>query len=85
MNIVLIFRDVKDGLEDGLEDGPAEEYPFKFSWRMLWMFTGPGWLMSIAYLDPGNIEADLQVSRQEIFLGKKNWVGNLVWPNSILV
>merc|ERR1719422_1714063 len=27
---------------------------------MLWKFTGPGWLMSIAYLDPGNIEADLQ-------------------------
>ncbi len=31
-----------------------------FSWRVLWAFTGPGWLMSIAYLDPGNIEADLQ-------------------------
>ena len=26
----------------------------------LWAFTGPGWLMSIAYLDPGNLEADLQ-------------------------
>uniref|UniRef100_A0A7S1WR22 Uncharacterized protein n=1 Tax=Alexandrium catenella TaxID=2925 RepID=A0A7S1WR22_ALECA len=23
-------------------------------------FTGPGWLMSIAYIDPGNLEADLQ-------------------------
>ena len=22
--------------------------------------TGPGWLMSIAYIDPGNLEADLQ-------------------------
>ena len=43
------------------DDASAEEYPFKFSWRMLWKFTGPGWLMSIAYLDPGNIEADLQV------------------------
>ena len=31
-----------------------------FSFRTLWVFTGPGWLMSIAYLDPGNIEADLQ-------------------------
>ena len=28
--------------------------PFKFSWRALWAFTGPGWLMSIAFLDPGN-------------------------------
>ena len=26
----------------------------------LWKFSGPGWLMSIAYLDPGNLEADLQ-------------------------
>lgn len=31
-----------------------------FSWRALWLFTGPGWLMSIAYLDPGNIESDMQ-------------------------
>ncbi|XP_048455247.1 natural resistance-associated macrophage protein 2-like [Rhincodon typus] len=31
-----------------------------FSFRKLWMFTGPGFLMSIAYLDPGNIESDLQ-------------------------
>jgi natural resistance-associated macrophage protein len=28
--------------------------------RKLWAFTGPGFLMSIAYLDPGNIESDLQ-------------------------
>ncbi|KAI9579231.1 hypothetical protein GQX74_004703 [Glossina fuscipes] len=31
-----------------------------FSWHKLWAFTGPGFLMSIAYLDPGNIESDLQ-------------------------
>lgn len=31
-----------------------------FSFRTLWAFTGPGWLMSMAYLDPGNLEADLQ-------------------------
>ncbi|KAJ0404097.1 hypothetical protein P43SY_000881 [Pythium insidiosum] len=31
-----------------------------FSWRRFWAFTGPGWLMSMAYLDPGNLEADLQ-------------------------
>jgi hypothetical protein len=31
-----------------------------FSFRVLWAFTGPGFLMSIAYLDPGNIESDLQ-------------------------
>ncbi|CAJ0580854.1 unnamed protein product, partial [Mesorhabditis spiculigera] len=32
----------------------------RFSFRKLWKFTGPGFLMSIAYLDPGNIESDLQ-------------------------
>ncbi|XP_014203537.1 protein Malvolio [Copidosoma floridanum] len=32
----------------------------RFSFRTLWAFTGPGFLMSIAYLDPGNIESDLQ-------------------------
>lgn len=35
-------------------------YKFKLSWRKLWAFMGPGWLMSLAYLDPGNLEADLQ-------------------------
>uniref|UniRef100_A0A915PXQ7 Uncharacterized protein n=1 Tax=Setaria digitata TaxID=48799 RepID=A0A915PXQ7_9BILA len=36
----------------------------KFSFRKLWAFTGPGFLMSIAYLDPGNIESDLQSGSQ---------------------
>ncbi|KAL2895092.1 Metal transporter Nramp2 [Bienertia sinuspersici] len=31
-----------------------------FSWKKLWLYTGPGILMSIAFLDPGNIEGDLQ-------------------------
>ncbi|XP_044762683.1 protein Malvolio-like isoform X2 [Coccinella septempunctata] len=31
-----------------------------FSFKKLWAFTGPGFLMSIAYLDPGNIESDLK-------------------------
>lgn len=33
---------------------------YRFSFRRLWAFTGPGFLMSIAYLDPGNIESDLR-------------------------
>ena len=33
-----------------------------YTWfQRLLAFTGPGWLMSIAYVDPGNLEADLQV------------------------
>lgn len=38
---------------------PETESGF-FSFRKLWAFTGPGFLMSIAYLDPGNIESDLK-------------------------
>ncbi|XP_058061216.1 protein Malvolio [Anopheles bellator] len=39
---------------------PAAAESNAFSFRKLWAFTGPGFLMSIAYLDPGNIESDLQ-------------------------
>ncbi|KAJ4729194.1 Metal transporter [Melia azedarach] len=31
-----------------------------FSWKKLWLFTGPGFLMSTGFLDPGNLEGDLQ-------------------------
>ncbi|RWV89481.1 hypothetical protein GW17_00048363, partial [Ensete ventricosum] len=40
----------------GALDGP----PRPFSWRKLWRFMGPGFLMCIAFLDPGNLEGDLQ-------------------------
>lgn len=42
------------------EEGGDRDFLPKFSWQKLWMFAGPGFLMSIAYLDPGNIESDLQ-------------------------
>ncbi|KAG0458523.1 hypothetical protein HPP92_023680 [Vanilla planifolia] len=38
------------------DDGPLPP----FSWRKLWRFTGPGFLVCIAFLDPGNLEGDLQ-------------------------
>ena len=56
------LADRKDNLEQKViipELGDETE-GFKFSWRKLWAFTGPGFLMSIAYLDPGNIESDMQ-------------------------
>jgi Mn2+/Fe2+ NRAMP family transporter len=31
-----------------------------FSLGKLWKFTGPGLLISVAYLDPGNLDVDLQ-------------------------
>jgi len=43
--------------DDHLLDDDAK---VPFSWRKLLAFSGPGILMSIAYLDPGNIESDLQ-------------------------
>ncbi|KAM6177794.1 natural resistance-associated macrophage protein 1 [Rhynchocyon petersi] len=46
-----------------------------FSFRKLWAFTGPGFLMSIAFLDPGNIESDLQAGAVAGF--KLLWV--LLW------
>ncbi|KAA8531626.1 hypothetical protein F0562_006657 [Nyssa sinensis] len=46
----------------GVDDEAEEDYTKTppFSWRKLWLFTGPGFLMSIAFLDPGNLEGDLQ-------------------------
>ncbi|KAJ7405672.1 Natural resistance-associated macrophage protein 1 [Pitangus sulphuratus] len=46
-----------------------------FSFKKLWAFTGPGFLMSIAYLDPGNVESDLQCGAVAGF--KLLWV--LLW------
>ncbi|XAR57747.1 hypothetical protein NMG60_11025999 [Bertholletia excelsa] len=44
----------------GEEDGDDWTKTPPFSWRKMWLFTGPGFLMSIAFLDPGNLEGDLQ-------------------------
>lgn len=40
------------------DDMPVSKKCLDF--KVLWTYMGPGWLMSIAYLDPGNLEADLQ-------------------------
>lgn len=44
----------------GVNDDEDDDRTAPFSWRKLWLFTGPGFLMSIAFLDPGNLEGDLQ-------------------------
>ncbi|XP_071667003.1 natural resistance-associated macrophage protein 1 isoform X2 [Patagioenas fasciata] len=49
--------------------------PRAVGFRKLWAFTGPGFLMSIAYLDPGNVESDLQCGAVAGF--KLLWV--LLW------
>jgi natural resistance-associated macrophage protein 2 len=60
--VIVSISDGPDPEDDGdaafcLESGAAVP---SFSWRKLWLFTGPGFLMSIAFLDPGNLEGDLQ-------------------------
>jgi len=44
--------------------GTMNDKHFQFSWKKLWAFSGPGLLMSIAYLDPGNIAGDLDAGKQ---------------------
>ena len=39
-----------------IPEDDGRKYCRGFSFRKLWAFTGPGFLRSIAYLDPGNIE-----------------------------
>ncbi|EMS56665.1 Metal transporter Nramp2 [Triticum urartu] len=51
--------------DDDGEPGAARARP-TFSWRKLWRFTGPGFLMCIGFLDPGNLEGDLQARREVI-------------------
>ncbi|XP_047428743.1 natural resistance-associated macrophage protein 2-like [Mugil cephalus] len=51
---------------------PVDDNERGISFRKLWAFTGPGFLMSIAYLDPGNIESDLQSGAKAGF--KLLWV-----------
>ncbi|KAI8072932.1 natural resistance-associated macrophage protein-domain-containing protein [Gongronella butleri] len=46
--------DIKDQVDTGQADDKG------FSWKKLLKYTGPGWLMAIAYLDPGNLQSDLQ-------------------------
>lgn len=65
-------RDVFDKLKKAQVEIPSGT---GFSFRKLWAFTGPGFLMSIAYLDPGNLESDLQAGA--IAQYKLLWV--LMW------
>jgi natural resistance-associated macrophage protein len=51
------------------------EENIQFSWRKLMSFIGPGFLMSIAYLDPGNIAGDLTAGVQ----GGYSLIWTLMW------
>ena len=59
---------------DEVIDVPLDQDESCFSFKTLWAFTCPGFLMSIAYLDPGNIESDLQSGTVAEY--KLLWYGN---------
>lgn len=46
------------------EDADQIVVPDKTSWKNLFAYMGPGFLVSIAYIDPGNFETDLQSGAQ---------------------
>lgn len=49
-----------------IENSDADQIvvPDKRSWKNLFAYMGPGFLVSIAYIDPGNFETDLQAGAQ---------------------
>lgn len=54
----------RDGYHNCKDSGSGSNQnaqPFYFSWTTFLTYSGPGCLIAIAYLDPGNLEADLQV------------------------
>jgi hypothetical protein len=57
------------------EETHGEIKPFRFNCRKLLSFVGPGFLMSIAYLDPGNIAGDLEAG----VMGGYSLIWTLLW------
>jgi len=49
--------------------------PFRFNFKTFLSFVGPGFLMSIAYLDPGNIAGDLEAGIK----GGYSLIWTLLW------
>ncbi|KAI4339826.1 hypothetical protein MLD38_024726 [Melastoma candidum] len=60
--------------------------PQPFSFRRLLHFTGPGFLMSIAFLDPGNLEGDLQAGARAGYtlLWLLMWTTGMGWVIQML-
>ena len=59
----------------GVEIEGLDDDDHRFNLKTLWRFMGPGFLMCIAYVDPGNFESDLQAGT--LFGYKLLWV--LLW------
>ncbi|XP_057469313.1 metal transporter Nramp3.2-like [Actinidia eriantha] len=61
----------------GADDEDTTMAPFL--WKELWRFTGPGLLMSVAFLDPGNIEGDLQAGA----IGGYSLLWLMMWATAV--
>ena len=72
---VLIFG--IDGESEGL-DFDSGQAPL-FSWKKLWLSMSLGFLMSIAFLDPGNLEGYLQAS----VIAKYSSLWLLLWATAM--
>ena len=62
-------------MEGGASNDKNVLTPFEFDFRKLLKFVGPGFLMSIAYLDPGNIAGDLEAG----YTGGYSLIWTLLW------
>ncbi|KAK7282700.1 hypothetical protein RIF29_11683 [Crotalaria pallida] len=51
---------INDSPSSQQDDYPASKNEQKSGWRKFLAYVGPGFLVSLAYLDPGNLETDLQ-------------------------
>ena len=65
------------------DDETSRSKSSKFSWKIFVQYVGPGWLMSLAFIDPGNMEADLQAGAFTSF--KFLWVLLLAHLMGLLV
>ncbi|KAA8496737.1 Metal transporter Nramp6 [Porphyridium purpureum] len=68
---------VRDGSE--LCDCPVCDAYVPFNWSEWLTFSGVSWITAVAFLDPGNLECDLQVGT--LYEYKLVWV--LVWTTAI--
>ena len=72
-----VVRDTSNSAYDDISNLHWE--PSSSHWKNFWHFVGPGWFVSIAYMDPGNYQADIQAgatSRYSLLFA--------VWWTSIL-
>ncbi|KAI8550019.1 hypothetical protein RHMOL_Rhmol06G0071500 [Rhododendron molle] len=60
-------------------DVEASTVAMAFSWKKMWQFTGPGLLMTVGFLDPGNIQGDLQAGA----IGEYSLLWLMMWATAV--